>query len=117
MEPDLGVKEAMNAVEAARRHRMASETKAEADKFVSIKAASAEAESKALQGQGIARQRAAIVQGLKDSIGATEEMDPMRISELLLITQYFDTLEKMAGGKASVVFVPGSAKGGKKALV
>jgi hypothetical protein len=43
----------------------------------------------------------------------------MRISELLLITQYFDTLEKMAGGKASVVFVPqsGGSKTGKKALV
>lgn len=119
VEPDNGVKEAMNAVEAARRHKMAAETKAEADKFVLIKSASAEAESKALQGQGIARQRAAIVQGLRDSIGAKEDMDPMRVSELLLITQYFDTLEKMASGKASVVFVPqsGGSKTGKKALV
>jgi len=106
VDPDQGVKNAMNAIESARRHKDAAETTAEADKFVLIRNANAEAESKALQGQGIARQRAAIVQGLRDSIGASEAMDPERVSELLLITQYFDTLEKMSSNKGQTIFVP-----------
>lgn len=107
VDPDAGVKNAMNAVESANRDRVAAQTRAEAQKFVLVKAAEAEAESKALQGQGIARQRAAIVQGLKDSIGVTgEELDAEKVSELLLITQYFDTLEKMASSRGQVIFVP-----------
>ena len=50
VDPDQGVKNAMNAIESARRHKTAAETKAEADKFVLIRNANAEAESKALQG-------------------------------------------------------------------
>lgn len=97
----------MNAIEAAKKNKTAAETKAEADKFVKIKAAEGERDSKALQGEGIAKQRAAIVQGLKDSIGAdTSQMTPEAVSELLLITQYFDTLEKIAHSKANTVFVP-----------
>jgi len=77
-----------------------------------IKAAEADAESKFLQGQGIARQRAAIIDGLKQSLGAAEaEITPERVSELLLITQYFDTLEKMANGNATTVFLPHTPNG------
>jgi regulator of protease activity HflC (stomatin/prohibitin superfamily) len=116
IDPDNGVKNAMNAVESANRDRAAAQTRAEANKFVLVKAAEAEAESKALQGQGIARQRAAIVQGLRDSIGQTgEELDPEKVSELLLITQYFDTLEKMASSRGQVIFVPHSEGGGDMA--
>lgn len=109
VEPDGKVKASMNAMETARRMRVASETKANADHFVVVKKAEADAESKALQGQGIARQRAAICQGLKDSIGAGEgSIDPDRISELLLVTQYFDALEKMADQKGTKIFIPHS---------
>lgn len=107
VDPDQNVKLSMNAIEAAKKNKTAAETKAEADKFVKIKAAEGERDSKALQGEGIAKQRAAIVQGLKDSIGAdTSQMTPEAVSELLLITQYFDTLEKIAHSKANTVFVP-----------
>ena len=89
--------------------RVASETKANADHFVKVKRAEAEAESKALQGQGIARQRAAICQGLKDSIGTADaSLSAARVSELLLITQYFDTLEKMSDEKGTKIFIPHS---------
>lgn len=75
-----------------------------------MKQAEADAESKFLQGQGIARQRAAIIDGLKQSLGAAESsITPERVTELLLITQYFDTLEKMANGQATTVFLPHSA--------
>jgi len=106
VEPDAGVKKAMNAIESAVRARTSAETQAKAAKFVKVKAAEAQAESKALQGQGIARQRAAIVQGLKDSVGGGEGLDPAKVSEMLLITQYFDCLEKMSGNRAQVVFIP-----------
>jgi regulator of protease activity HflC (stomatin/prohibitin superfamily) len=112
VEPDARVKQSMNAMETAKRTRIAQQTKAEADKYVLIQAAQAEAESKALQGQGIARQRAAICQGLQDSIGLGGGKDSAdRVSELLLITQYFDTLEKMADNTGSKIFIPHSVAG------
>lgn len=106
VEPDRGVKAAMNKVETARKERAAAETRAEADKYVSIKAAEAHSESQALQGLGIARQRDAIVQGLRNSVGADTSLDAQVVSELLLITQYFDTLEKMSAAPGNTIFVP-----------
>ena len=77
-----------------------------------IRAAQADAEAKFLAGQGIARQRTAIIDGLKQSLGAAEsEISAERVTELLLITQYFDTLEKMAAGNATTVFLPHSPGG------
>jgi len=106
VDPDQSVKTAMNTLQAAEKQRIASETTAEAQKFVRIKQAEAEAQSKALQGEGISMQRAAIVNGLKDSIGNGQPLDPGMISELLLVTQYFDTLEKMADSKGRTMFIP-----------
>lgn len=106
VEPDATVKEAMNAVEEAKRSKIAMETDALRDKNVAIKNAQAIAEAKALQGVGISRQRGTIVQGLKDSIGmGGGAADATKVSELLLITQYFDTLEKLAEGKGNVTFI------------
>merc|ERR1711879_1096747 len=78
-----------------------------ADKNVQIKAAEAAADAKCLQGTGIARQRGAIVDGLRESL----ELSPDRVSELLLITQYFDTVKEISQGKATTVFVPGGKSG------
>merc|ERR1719183_3299836 len=86
----------MNEIDANRRLRVAATEKAEADKVIKVKAAEAEAESKFLQGQGVARQRTAIVEGLRHSVGGDQPMDPKTVQELLLITQYFDTLERLA---------------------
>ena len=81
--------------------------RAEAQALADIKAAEADAEAKFLAGQGIARQRSAIIDGLKESLGAAEsEISAERVTELLLITQYFDTLEKMSQGPATTVFLP-----------
>merc|ERR1712217_637394 len=73
------------------------------------KQAEAAADAQHLQGQGIARQRAAIIEGLKDSItqGTKETLSSDKVSELLLITQYFETLRDIgATSKAQTVFVP-----------
>ncbi|KVD98104.1 Band 7 protein, partial [Cynara cardunculus var. scolymus] len=66
IEPDEHVKRAMNEINAAARLRMAATEKAEAEKILQIKRAEGEAESKYLSGLGIARQRQAIVDGLRD---------------------------------------------------
>jgi len=106
LRPDDKVRSAMNEIDANRRLRVAAGEKAEADKVLKVKAAEADAESKFLQGQGVARQRTAIVEGLKHAVGGDQTMDPKTVQELLLITQYFDTLEKLANGQATTVFMP-----------
>lgn len=110
VEPDSNVKQSMNNVEAANKERIAEETRARAQHFVAVKKAEAEAESKALQGEGIAKQRAAIVDGLRESIGIKDN-NSKRVSELLLVTQYFDTLEKLSANKNSTIFIPHSVGG------
>jgi regulator of protease activity HflC (stomatin/prohibitin superfamily) len=106
LRPDDKVRHAMNEIDANRRLRVASAEKAEADKVLKVKAAEADAESKFLQGQGVARQRTAIVEGLKHAVAGNTEMEPKTVQELLLITQYFDTLERLANGQSTTVFMP-----------
>merc|ERR1719411_2105404 len=111
IDPDQSVKRAMNEIETSKRLRQAAENKAQADKTVQIRSAEADAEAKFLQGQGIARQRGAIIEGLRDSLGGEQAVSSERVSELLLITQYFDTLKEISGGTATTVFVPHGAAG------
>jgi len=68
IEPDEKVKSAMNEINAAQREQVAASARGEAEKILKVKQAEAEAESKALQGQGIANQRKAIIDGLKVSV-------------------------------------------------
>merc|ERR1712060_266430 len=95
-----------------KRLRDASVMAAQAEKIKVVKAAEASADAAQLQGEGIARQRRAIIDGLRDSIthGSEERLSTEKISELLLITQYFETLRDIAANtKASTVFLPHSA--------
>lgn len=111
IEPDEQVKRAMNEINAAARMRVAANEKAEAEKILQIKRAEGEAESKYLSGLGIARQRQAIVDGLRDSVlgfsvnvpGTT----PKDVMDMVLVTQYFDTMKEIgAASKSSAVFIP-----------
>ncbi|CAL0313150.1 hypothetical protein TanjilG_15366 [Lupinus angustifolius] len=111
IEPDERVKRAMNEINAAARLRAASTDKAEAEKILLIKKAEGEAESKYLAGLGIARQRQAIVDGLRDSVLAFSENVPGTTSkdvmDMVLVTQYFDTLKEIgASSKSNSVFIP-----------
>jgi regulator of protease activity HflC (stomatin/prohibitin superfamily) len=108
--PNNRVRDAMNEINASRRLRLAATERAEAEKILAVKQAEAEAESKHLQGQGIARQRKAIVDGLRDSVGEFQDsvhgMSAKDILELVLLTQYFDTVKDIGcGGKANTIFV------------
>ena len=101
--PDAKVKDAMNDINAAQRAQVAAQARGEADKILKVKQAEAEAESKALQGKGIAAERQAIIEGLRASIENFRESVPGATPEdvmaLVLLTQYFDTLKDI-GTKA-----------------
>nr|ACU14784.1 unknown [Glycine max] len=90
IEPDVNVKRAMNEINAAARLRLAANEKAEAEKILQIKKAEGEAESKYLSGLGIARQRQAIVDGLRDSALAFSENVPgttaKDVMDMVLVT-------------------------------
>ncbi|XP_061995303.1 hypersensitive-induced response protein 2 isoform X1 [Rosa rugosa] len=111
IEPDEHVKRAMNEINAAARMRLAASERAEGDKILQIKRAEGEAESKYLSGLGIARQRQAIVDGLRDSVLAFSENVPgtssKDVMDMVLVTQYFDTMKEIgASSKSNSVFIP-----------
>lgn len=96
LSPDERVKASMNEINASKRLKEAASHKAEADKIKQVKDAEADAESRYLSGLGVARQRKAIVQGLQESVSAfSEEIEgasPKDVMDILLLSQYFDTL-------------------------
>ncbi|CAE8591656.1 unnamed protein product [Polarella glacialis] len=107
--PNQDVVNSMNEINKQKRLRDAAIMAAEGEKIKVVKAAEASADAAQLQGEGISRQRRAIIDGLRDSIthGTGETMSTEKISELLLITQYFETLRDIAAqNKASAVFLP-----------
>jgi len=111
IEPDKKVKDAMNEINTAQRLRVATVDRAEADKILVVKKPEADAESKYLGGVGIARQRKAIAEGMRDTVIAfTEkvpESSPQEIMDLVLVTQYFDTLKEIGEkSRASTIFLP-----------
>jgi len=97
--PDAKVKSAMNDINAAQREQVAANARGEAEKILVVKKAEAEAESKALQGQGIANQRRAIIEGLQASIEqfqkVVEGASAKEVMQLVMMTQYFDTLKSI----------------------
>ena len=103
--PDEKVKAAMNEINAAQREQVAASARGEAEKILKVKQAEAEAESKALQGQGIANQRKAIINGLKDSVEAfaqaVEGSTPKDVMMLVLVTQYLDTMKEIGANDRS----------------
>lgn len=97
VEPDSRVKQSMNEINAAKRMQDAAQYQADAMKIKVVKEAEADAESKYLAGTGIARQRKAIVDGLRQSIvsfsGEVADTTPREVIEMMLMTQYFDVLK------------------------
>jgi len=116
--PDAKVKSAMNDINAAQREQVAAAARGEAEKVLVVKRAEAEAESKALQGQGIANQRKAIIEGLQGSIEQFQKVvgttSTLEVMQLVLVTQYFDTLKSIGeNDKTNTLFLshsPGAVK-------
>jgi len=111
---DKRIVDAMNDIVASEREKQAAIEKAEAQKIVKIKEAEAEAESKKLQGMGIANERKAIIEGLVESIEDVKKLDDVSTKEILnliLLTQYFDTLKDVANADSNTIMLPGTPQG------
>lgn len=98
--------------------RLATLERAEAEKILQVKRAEAEAESKYLSGVGIARQRQAIVDGLRESVLAFSDnvpgTSPKEVMDMVLVTQYFDTMRDIGShSKNSTVFIPHGVGGAR----
>jgi regulator of protease activity HflC (stomatin/prohibitin superfamily) len=114
IQPDPTVKEAMNKVNASARLRDAARNEAEAKKIRVIAEAEAEARAKELQGVGIARQRLAIANGLKESVAACSEagISPEEATKMVLLTQHYDTVTAVGSrSNATIMMVPYSPQG------
>ena len=113
IDPDPKVKQSMNEINAAQRMRVAATEKGEAERIIKVKSAEGDAQSKALQGRGIADQRQAIVAGLRDSVDEFQKSVPgttaKDVMNLVLMTQYFDTLKEIgASSRSNTILIPHS---------
>lgn len=111
IDPDAKVKQAMNEINTQERLRLAAAQKAEAEYILTVKAAEGEAESKRLQGVGIANQRKEIAQGLSVAVGEFQKeipsVSPQTVMDLLMVTQHFDMLKDIGAHAGSkVIMVP-----------
>ena len=115
VDPAENVKAAMNEIQAQTRLQVAAQAKGEANKILTVKNAEAEAESKRLQGEGIANQRKAIVEGLRESVKQFQEATGVNAGDVLrlvLMTQYFDTMKEIGvSAGAKVIMMPHTPAG------
>ena len=111
--PDSHVKDSMNRINAAKRDKEAAREEAEGEKITIVKRAEADAESKRLQGEGIAQQRLEIIRGFKESVEdfqkSLNSIDAQEIMQFVLMTQYFDTLNSIgSNSKSNTLMIPHS---------
>ncbi|KAK4777275.1 hypothetical protein SAY87_017462 [Trapa incisa] len=109
--PDASVRKAMNDINAAQRLQLASVYKGEAEKVLLVKKAEAEAEAKYLGGVGVAKQRQAITDGLRENIlnfsHKVEGTSAKEVMNLIMVTQYFDTIKDLGNSsKNTTIFIP-----------
>ncbi|MEH6307277.1 SPFH domain-containing protein [Olivibacter sp. CPCC 100613] len=111
IDPDEQVKQAMNRINAAERAKVAAQYEGDAQRILTVEKAKAEAESKRLQGQGIANQRREIAKGLEESVNVLNKVgiNSQEASALIVVTQHYDTLQAMGTlGKSNLILLPNS---------
>ncbi len=109
IDPDGSVKEAMNRINAAEREKVAAQHEGDAQRILIVERAKAEAESKRLQGKGIADQRREIAKGLEESVDTLNKagINPQEASALIVITQHYDTLQSIgADSNSNLILLP-----------
>ncbi len=119
IDPDAQVKESMNRINASEREKVAAQFEGEAQKILIVEKAKAEAESKRLQGQGIADQRREIARGLEDSVKVLNGVDinSQEASALIVVTQHYDTLQSVgAESNSNLILLPNSPQAGSEML-
>lgn len=103
IDPDHSVKQAMNRINAAEREKIAAQHEGDAQRILIVERAKAEAESKRLQGRGIADQRREIAKGLEESVDTLNKagINSQEASALIVITQHYDTLQAVGSDSSS----------------
>jgi regulator of protease activity HflC (stomatin/prohibitin superfamily) len=119
IDPDSQVKEAMNRINAAEREKVAAQFEGDAARILIVEKAKAEAESKRLQGQGIADQRREIARGLEESVDVLNKVgiNSQEASALIVVTQHYDTLQAIGGEtNSNLILLPNSPQAGSNML-
>ncbi len=109
IDPDAQVKEAMNRINASEREKIAAQFEGDAQRILIVERAKAEAESKRLQGKGIADQRREIARGLEESVDVLNNagINSQEASALIVITQHYDTLQSIGSDtKSNLILLP-----------
>ena len=119
IDPDAQVKEAMNRINASEREKIAAQFEGDAARILIVEKAKAEAESKRLQGQGIADQRREIARGLEESVEVLHKVgiNSQEASALIVVTQHYDTLQSIGGeSNSNLILLPNSPQAGSNML-
>ena len=119
IDPDQQVKEAMNRINAAEREKVAAQYEGDAQRILIVEKAKAEAESKRLQGQGIADQRREIARGLEESVDVLNNVgiNSQEASALIVVTQHYDTLQSIGEEtNSNLILLPNSPQAGSDML-
>jgi regulator of protease activity HflC (stomatin/prohibitin superfamily) len=119
IDPDAQVKDSMNRINASEREKVAAQFEGDAQRILIVERAKAEAESKRLQGQGIADQRREIARGLEDSVKVLNSVDinSQEASALIVVTQHYDTLQSVGSeSNSNLILMPNSPQAGSEML-
>jgi regulator of protease activity HflC (stomatin/prohibitin superfamily) len=119
IDPDAQVKAAMNRINAAEREKIAAQFEGDAARILIVEKAKAEAESKRLQGQGIADQRREIARGLEESVEVLNKVgiNSQEASALIVVTQHYDTLQSIGEEtNSNLILLPNSPQAGSDML-
>ncbi|MBD0831246.1 SPFH domain-containing protein [Aestuariibaculum sediminum] len=119
IDPDAQVKAAMNRINAAEREKTAAQYEGDAQRILIVEKAKAEAESKRLQGQGIADQRREIARGLEESVEVLNRVgiNSQEASALIVVTQHYDTLQSLGEEtNSNLILLPNAPQAGSNML-
>lgn len=119
IDPDQQVKNAMNRINAAEREKVAAQFEGDAARILIVEKAKAEAESKRLQGQGIADQRREIARGLEESVDVLNRVgiNSQEASALIVVTQHYDTLQSLGQEtNSNLILLPNSPQAASNML-
>jgi len=119
IDPDSQVKEAMNRINASEREKIAAQFEGDAQRILIVEKAKAEAESKRLQGQGIADQRREIARGLEESVEVLNRVgiNSQEASALIVVTQHYDTLQSLGEEtNSNLILLPNAPQAGSNML-
>ena len=119
IDPDSEVKTAMNRINAAERQKVAAQYEGDAARILIVEKAKAEAESKRLQGQGIADQRREIARGLEESVDVLNNVgiNSQEASAFIVVTQHYDTLQSIGEEtNSNLILLPNSPQAGSDML-